>query len=257
MNRREGSILLAAILVVAGVFSAPAADGVSPDVDADANRILSEMGEYLKTAGEFSFRGDVAYDSVQSSGEKFEYGGVVHVYVRRPDRLRVVYDGDERKSRAFYDSRIFTLYDAAQNVYATKEVSLELDDALDRVFERFGLAVPIADLVYADPYAILIENVEVGIVVGRHPVDGIPCHHLAFSQEGIDWQIWIEDGPPRPVPRKLVITQKDDAGSPQYRARLSEWDFQPRLSDHYFTFRPPAGANEIEFLPLEETESEQ
>ena len=176
--------------------------------------------------------------------------------MRRPDRLRVAYDGDEGKSRVFYDSRIFTLYDASQNVYATKEISLELDDALDRVFERFGLAVPIADLVYADPYAILIENVEAGIVVGRHPVDGTPCHHLAFSQEAIDWQIWIEDGP-RPVPRKLVITYKDEAESPQYRARLSGWDFQPRLSDHYFTFRPPAGANGIEFLTVEETEGEQ
>jgi len=53
------------------------------------------------------------------------------------------------------------------------------------------------------------------------------------------------------VPRKLVITYKSEPGSPQYRARLSGWDFQPRLSDHYLQFHPPTGADEIEFLPIQ------
>ena len=87
-------------------------------------------------------------------------------------------------------------------------------------------------------------------MVGRHGVDGVPCHHLAFSQESIDWQIWIEDGP-QPVPRKLVITYKTEPGSPQYVARLSNWDFEPRFSKQYFEFEVPADAGEIEFLTLE------
>jgi hypothetical protein len=78
----------------------------------------------------------------------------------------------------------------------------------------------------------------------------VSCHHLAFSQETIDWQIWIEDGP-RPVPRKLVITYKTEPGSPQYVARLSGWNFQPRFSKHFFTFEAPAGAGEMEFLTVE------
>ena len=74
-----------------------------------------------------------------------------------------------------------------------------------------------------------------------------------FSQEVIDWQIWIEDGP-RPVPRKLLITYKEEPGSPQYVARLSDWDFQPCLSDHYFRFQPPKGSDEIEFLAIPSVE---
>ncbi len=99
-------------------------------------------------------------------------------------------------------------------------------------------------------------NVETGYVVGEHPVSGIRCHHLAFTQEAIDWQIWVEVGP-RPVPRKLVITHREEPGSPQYIAELSEWNFEPRLSGHYFTFRPPDGANEIEFLPPQEPHNEE
>ena len=158
------------------------------------------------------------------------------------------YRGDERQTRGVYDGRTFTIHDLVANVYAVAEVPPEIDAALDRVFEQYGLTVPIADFVYADPYAVLTENVYGGCVVGRHSVDGRPCHHLAFSQEAIDWQIWIEDGP-RPVPRKLVITYNDAEGWPQYSARFTRWNLQPHVSDHFFQFHPPEGADRIDFLP--------
>ena len=76
---------------------------------------------------------------------------------------------------------------------------------------------------------------------------------MTFSQEAIDWQIWIEDGP-RPVPRMLVITYKDDLAAPQYVARFVEWDFQPRLSNAHFEFHPPPGSAEMGFLLLRQEE---
>lgn len=223
-----------------------------PDVDAQADRILREMGEYLSDAQEYSFQADVAYDTETAEDQTLQYGGVARVAVGRPDRLHARYDGDERKSQVIINGQTFTFYDARANVYATAEVSSDMDEALDRAFELYGFSVPIADLVYSDPYGTLIENVERGFVVGRHGVDGVPCHHLAFSQESIDWQIWIEDGP-QPVPRKLVITYKTEPDSPQYVARLSKWNFHPRFSKHYFDFHAPAGSGEMEFLTVETT----
>ncbi len=243
-------------LVLLGSASArQAGDGAGmaeevPDVDARAKRILREMGEYLSAATELAFDADLSYDSVMADGQKIQYGAVTQASVRRPDRLRVEYNGDERQSRVVFDGRTFTVYDAAANVYAVTEVPSNIDAALDQVFESYGFSVPIADLFYADPYGILIENVEAGFFVGRHPVDGTHCNHLAFAQEEIDWQIWIEDGP-RPVPRKLVITYKSEEGSPQYVARLSNWDFEPRFSKYYFEFDAPVGSGEIEFLTLD------
>jgi hypothetical protein len=242
------------LMVWASALPAPGPQASGGEIEGQADRILRQMSEYLKKAGEFRFRADVSYDSVLTSGEKIQYGGTADVSVRRPDRLHVEYRGDERQSRIVFDGRTFTIYDVAVNVYAATEVPSGIDDAVDRVFEKYGFSVPIADLVYQDPYATLTENVQTGSLVGLHSVDGTPCHHLAFTQETIDWQIWIENGP-RPVPRKLLITHKNEPGSPQYAARLSGWDFQPRLSDHYFQFHPPAGADEIEFLPLQQKET--
>ncbi len=251
MSRRVRSRLLLAILIISGgvLYNA-----VASGVEAQADRILRQMSDYLKTAGEFTFHADISYDAVLTSGEKIQYGGTADIAVRRPNRLHVAYRGDERQRRVFFNGRTITLYDVAANVYAVTEVPSEIDAAVDLIFKKFGFSVPIADLVYADPYATLTEKVQSGSLVGRHAVDGTPAYHLAFTQETIDWQIWIEDGP-RPIPRKLLITYKNEPGSPQYTARLSGWEFQPRLSDHYFQFHPPAGAREMEFLNPQQAET--
>ena len=116
--------------------------------------------------------------------------------------------------------------------------------------------MPAADIVYQDPYAGVIGSVDYGYVVGRASVDGVDCHHLAFAQETIDWQVWIQAGP-KPLLRKLVITYKTEEGWPQYAARFSEWDLAPRISKHYFEFEPPAGADRVDFLPNQNVEIDQ
>jgi hypothetical protein len=127
-----------------------------------------------------------------------------------------------------------------------------IDGAIDQLFEEYDESVPIADLLFADPYATLINSSEFGVVVNSLTADESSSYHLAFSGEILDWQIWIEKGS-RPVPLQLVITYKEEPGAPQYRARFSEWEFKPRLSKHFFEFTPPDGANEMEFLPLKDT----
>ena len=83
-----------------------------------------------------------------------------------------------------------------------------------------------------------------------HNADEHKCHHVAFRQDDVDWQVWVDAGDV-PLLRKLVITYKNEAGAPQYTARLSRWNFQPRLSEHAFHYRPSESASRIEFLPVD------
>lgn len=240
-------------LLAASVWSAQ--PGV-PDIDEDADRILREMGDYLRTANAYTFRADIAYDEIVED-QMILFGGVAEVALQRgPDRLNVELDSDLLKRRLVFDGKTITMHNISRDLYAVTEVPSEIGLALDRFFEVFGSSVPVADFLYPDPYRTLSESVLTGFVVGEHSVNGIRSHHLAFTQETIDWQIWVEVGP-RPVPRKLVITYREEPGSPQYIAELSEWNFEPRLSEHYFTFHPPDGADEIEFLPPQEPQIEE
>ena len=179
-------------------------------IEGEADRILRAMSEYVKSTDEFSFHADIAYDTIHSTGEKVQYGGASDVSVRRPNRLHVAFEGDEYRRQVFYDGSTITLFDRLRNLYAVTKVPGKMDDALDLVFEKHGLSVPLADFVYADPHAVLTANAEYGSVIGVHGCADKRCHHLLFTQEIIDWEIWIETGP-RPVPRKLVITYKGGA----------------------------------------------
>ncbi len=255
MKRRERTVLISAALLVMAAALGGAAEGkdAAPGVEPEADRILREMSEYLSSLEQFTLHADIAEDLVVSSGETLEFGGTSEVAIHRPNRLRVKYRGDQRQSNIIYNGRTLTLHKPDVNLYAQTKMTVDLDGALDRMFEKFGFSVPVADLFYADPYTTLTGSVETGDRVGLRDVDGVLCHHLAFTQETIDWQIWIEDGP-RPLPRKLLINYKSEPGSPRYAAWLSAWDLQPHLSDAYFQFHPPAGADESDFLPSQDEE---
>jgi hypothetical protein len=222
-------------------------------VETHADRILKEMGDYLKSADAFTFHAESSYDAIDRNGQKIRYGGTTDVAIHRPDRLRSKFIGDERQTQTFYDGKTVTIYNPAVNMYAITDVPPDIDGAIDKIFDKYGVSVPLADLVFADPYNTLIANVIGGRWVGRHSIAGVPCNHLAFTQESIDWQIWIEEGP-RPVPRQILITYTDEPGWPQYLARLKSWDFEPRFSNDHFNFQPPTGSDEMEFLTTSEKE---
>jgi hypothetical protein len=127
---------------------------------------------------------------------------------------------------------------------------------LDMLALKYGIVLPLADLAFPDPYKVLIENVRRGEYIGMGYVFDTKCHHLAFRQSAVDWQIWIEDGQ-RALPRKVVITFKDQPAHPQYTAFLSDWKLSAQADDaaaaagaaDAFTLKPPAGAKKVDFTP--------
>lgn len=226
-----------------------------PGVEPKANEVLFKMSEYLKQCKTFKFQADITRDSFFHDGLRVEYGGHMQATIKRPNMLKAVFDGDERSRRSWFDGKTISIFSVKRNMYAQAEIPGTIDQAIDYTFETFGFSVPLADLVYADPYEILTENVDKGFYIGQHKIDGVLCDHLAFQQEQIDWQVWIEAGD-RPLLRKLIITYKTEEDAPEYRAQLSNWELNPAIRDAEFKFQVPAGAEKIEFLPIEKQDIE-
>ncbi len=124
-----------------------------------------------------------------------------------------------------------------------------IDRMLDYMVEKYDLVVPMADLLAGKTYKSLLANVESGSYVGLHSVGETQCHHLLMEQENIDWQIWIDAAQP-PLPRKLVITYKQEPGQPQYVATMDDWDLSPAISQGTFKFTPPADAKAVSMADL-------
>ncbi len=224
-----------------GQDSAEARAGVEPTAD----KILRQMSTYLADAKQFSFEAYDMHDQVLDTGQKIQLANTRRISVRRPDKVFAELSGDIDDERIWYDGKTVTVLDTERNVYGVMEVPDNIDAMLDYVVETLGQPVPVADILFSDPYTIVIANVRQGRYLGRHDVHGAKCHHLAFRQEVIDWQIWVEVGD-MPVPRKLVITYKDYPGQPQYIAFLGEWNMSPEFPDELFSCKLPEAAKRID-----------
>lgn len=220
-------------------------------IDTQADKLLKEMGDYLKTAKEFTYQAHTRYDRLSPSGQKIQYSEIIESSVKRnPDRMYEEVDGDIIHRHYWYNGTTLTVLDTLLNVFATAKVPQQLDNALKEIAQKYDIVTPLSDLLLSDPYAVLTANVKSSSYIGLHKVSGIECHHLALRQENIDWQIWIEDSS-MTVPRKIVITYKNEQGSPQYTGVFKEWNFAPHLPESVFVFEPPKGAEEITLEPIE------
>ena len=87
------------------------------------------------------------------------------------------------------------------------------------------------------------------MAVGPARIGTVLCDQYAFRQEGVDWQVWIEQGD-KPLPRKLVITTISEEAHPQFSA-LYTWNLQPTFKASTFTFTPPQDAHAIPLVEIE------
>jgi len=216
-------------------------------IEPRAKEILKQMGEYIRTANEFTLKAEVFFDVVYKDSQMIRYTATPEAAVKRPNKFQVDFHGDIFDNRIFYNGKTITIFDSDTEYYATHEVPDTIDATMDFISENLDLTLPLSDFSLSDPYSKMIKNVKSGIYVGMDELHGTWTHHLAFTQEDIDWQIWIEDGK-QTVPRMLVIDYKNVKGSPQYTAIITDWDFYPRLADSLFEFIAPDEAIQIEFL---------
>ena len=113
-----------------------------------------------------------------------------------------------KDDRSGYDGKTVTVMDREKNLYAVADAPPTVDETLDVLSQKYGITVQLEDLIVADPYTSGMKQVTSGGYFGDEMVLGVPCRHVGFSTDTIDWQLWIAQGP-QPLPQKLVITYKN------------------------------------------------
>ena len=217
-------------------------------VDPKADEVLRKMGATLGAAKSLSFAAHAIVDQVAPNGQKLQYAKNQKVRLHRPDKLAADVTGDVEDLQFRYDGKQVALYNPRTNSWGAVDAPASIEETLDLLAQKYGMVMPLADLTFSDPYKCLVENVRRGEYVGMGYVFDTKCHHLAFRQPSVDWQIWITEGE-KPLPRKVVITFKDSPAHPQYTAFLSDWNLAAQADDAAFTLKPPAEAKKVEFAP--------
>jgi hypothetical protein len=243
-----GAIALGVTLGMGAIAPAQA-----QDFDPNATEVLQLMADYLAETDAFSVNADVDFEVIATTGQKLQFSSYATVLMERPNGLYIRRQGPLADAEIFFDGSQLTLFGRRINAYAQQGLTGTVDDAILAVEAETGIPFPGADLLFADPYAVLSEGVESSAYLGTAYIDGIEVHHLAFREAEVDWQLWVQTGDV-PLPMKYVITTKWLTGAPQYAIRLRDWDTNPAIDNARFTFTAPAGATQLEALPPSELE---
>ncbi len=209
--------------------------------------VIKKMAAYLRTLDRFAVRVERTTELILPTEQHLHADQSMVIAIQKPNRMRVDFQNISGGRQLFYDGQNFSLYTPEKNVYASAAAAPTLDDTLDLLATQYRISLPIADLLVANPESRLVQNITSELYVGRILVRGVVCHHLAFQTPDLDWELWIEEGP-KPLPRRLVLTDKSVKGAPQMLADLSDWNLTPQFPADFFTFTPPQNAEKIKFL---------
>jgi len=254
MLRREVILgLLALSLAAPGIQAQTGTPGAAAEpaasaVDAGSIQALKDMGAHLQTLKRFQVTTDVTGERVLEDGQKLQHSATATLDVARPNKVRVWMMSARSERELIYDGKAATLYTPAQKSYSSVAFTGTLDQLVDGLQRNYGVEVPLSDLFVWGTAAAPLDKIESAMNAGQDFIDEDLCNHYAFRQGLLDWQIWITTGS-KPLPRKLVITNRADEARPE-SVSLIDWNLTPTFKDSIFTFVPPKGTAKAEIVPL-------
>jgi len=218
-------------------------------IDELAHKKLKTIANRIKNASTIKFSANVLYEEVTEEGLKLQYGSKLKAFMRRPNGIHVRKDGDHGSKEFWFDGRTVTYFNADKNVYTKIPAPKTIEKMIDHIIENHDLSIPLADLFFDDPYKELTRNMIYGLYVGLAQIDNIECHHLAFVQDDVDWQLWIENNDLHLI-KKILINYKSLPGSPQYSVVFDDWKFNEEIRDAIFVADIHEDAELIEILKV-------
>ncbi len=243
-RRTLGGLVLAASLW--GLVANPI--GHAQAAGDDALQILKAMSDYLAGQKTISATFNSTLEVITPNMEKIQFASSGTLLMRRPNEIRATRTGGYADVEMFFDGKMLTVYGKNINGYTQLESPGSVDQLIDTLRGR-GWALPGADLLLGNVFDTLSADVIEAKHIGRGVVGGVECDHLAFRNQDVDWQLWVEVGE-NPIPRKLVITSKAVGGAPQYTLTIKDWKTDVAADQTAFEFKPPEGADRLELEAL-------
>jgi hypothetical protein len=245
-------ILSPCLLGLALALNAPgapaqAAAPATPPVDPATIQALKDMGAHLQSMQRFRVTTELTGERVLTDGQKLQHAASATIDVQRPNRLHVKMSSARSQRELFYDGKQVTLYTPAQHYYTSVPFGGTLGEFAATLQAKYGVELPLADLFVLGTPAAPLDKLDSAMNAGQDFVGDDLCDHYALRQGNFDWQVWITVGS-KPLPRKLVITNRADEARPQSES-LIDWDLKPVFASTAFTFKPPKGAKAIEMVP--------
>ncbi|WP_083518293.1 DUF2092 domain-containing protein [Dechloromonas denitrificans] len=251
MKLKKLTPVLVALALGAPGLHAQTSPSRSNAVDPASIQALKDMGAYLRSMQRYSVSTELTGERVLADGQKLQHTAAAELEVASPNQLRARMYSARSQREIYYDGKMATLYTPQQKYYSSVEFDGPLSVLVTKLEERYGVEIPLYDLFTWGTPAAALDKIESGMNAGQDFIGPDLCNHYAFRQGNVDWQIWISVGN-KPLPRKLVITNRGDEARPQ-SVTLMDWKLKPGFKDAVFKFTPPKGSTAVELRPLDKS----
>ena len=252
---RQIRYILCALLTVLGTTATIQAETtgkgpkIMPQTSLVPSALLLKSYRYMGGLKQFSIKAVTTSDDLYRNKMAVTYIHEIEMDVNRPDKLYIQKHGDLKNKAYYINAGNFTVYDEDTNYYGRLDTPKSIDKALDFLFEKYHVKTSLANILYTD-LDRRIPPKEKGVYFGISEVEGVPCHHIGFSTQTQEYQVWIEQGE-RPLIRMFIITDKSESYHPRSMTVL-HWDLKPAFDENHFLFEVPKNAIQIDIEPIGE-----
>jgi hypothetical protein len=206
--------------------------------EVSAKSILKHAYHYISTLDQYAFDATVINDEIQEGKPFKQTRQEVSVKIDRPNNLRVDSKGAVKNRSNYLHQGLFTMIDHEFGYYGQIKLPHQsIDDALDYIFEHYGIKAPLAALIYSDMYKR--SKFSKSTYFGQRTIDGINCDYIAFRNKGGEVHIWISRGE-QPLVKSFTVIDTTVPGHPKTSA-LIRWNLHPTISEQDFIFKAPKG----------------
>ena len=271
LTRFVVATLIAGLSIVsAGASRCAAAEPAAnrPDADAKSLAVLEKLGKFFTHLKGFETR-MIVHITTEVADQKFDIELVHRIVAERPNKFSLEVESDAGSGNTGMikcDGKQLIVYLSFSNKYLVESAPMGWAEMLSHPLVQ-GIAgagnsgmVTLA-MMSPRPDEALLEKVKTMRYVGVEKVGQIDCHHLAATQDDMDWEMWIEVGE-RPLIHKFVpdlrkafqrmAEQTGNADIANLKMSnevlYTDWKLDPKLDPAVFTFTPPEGAKEVDSM---------
>jgi hypothetical protein len=228
------------------VVRAKAPAPVPLELEPKAIEILKTTSAKLAAAHTLTFTAMETFESLSRQGVPLVYGNKFDTVLQRPNKLRVLLEGDGPASEFYYDGKIVMAYAPAENLVAVADAPSTIDKTLEAVYHSAGIYFPFTDIIVTDPYGDLAPGLKHAYYVGQSQiVAGITTDIVAFAGDGVFVEMWV--GAEDKLPRVIHAIYLDDPDQLRHNLILSDWKLDASVSDDFFTSSRASSAKHMEF----------
>jgi len=218
-------------------------------LDKKAVELCKKVGNFYKNAKTFHTEGAFV-SKIDNNGEKREINVAAVYDIERPNRLslKTQMDGDSKKGPDIIsDGKKLTVYRKALKQYVEEDAPNDVSGLGSKVLPigPFMTGILVPNLLNDDPGDSLLQGVNSCSYVGLDKVDGTSAHHMKFSQDQFDWEMWVAaEGKP------FVLRMSQSVDGPNGKTKFTE-TYKNSTVDALavkdaFTFTPPKDAAKVD-----------